>query len=89
MRYLNERALTDITSVASGQSDNRELIFGLFDHYGNLYTVDNLSQLFLQVAENSNNNVNVKLSGTTSAVASGGIYTLTNFTISAQPGTDV
>ena len=52
-----------------------------------MFTIDYSSELTLQTTENSN--ATVKLSGTLTTVASGGVYRLTNFAISADPGSIV
>ena len=81
-RRLSELYVATLDNVAPGQMYNNSLIISLLDSYGNIVTTDNLSTATLSPYSNT---VNVITSQ--KYVCSSGNFTLTNFTLDAQPGT--
>ena len=72
---------SSMTSVASGQKEGYEMVLVLRDKYGQAVLTDTSSTATL-VSEGG-----VSLGGTTTMVASNGVYLFNDFSVTASPGT--
>jgi len=85
--YLNESMSRPlallIENVGSGYVFDGLIRLGLFDHQGQLLTMDSSSGAEISVPADSN----LTLFGSVKAMASHGIFTFSQFTLTAKPGT--
>jgi hypothetical protein len=81
---LLDRRLTELTNVASSQPLSYQIRLGLIDVNGQIVTTDNSTRLSLEPEDSEA----VMLSGSTGFTAVNGEFTVANFTVTAEPGTN-